>query len=106
MAYGIIGFIIFLVKGIILTEVLTNAVREWKIFDPIRNPLKRISFFRELLDCFECTSVWVAFFVIVYLTRFEWTPFTYALIIHRFACFIKLVYNILDAYRAVKEKEV
>ena len=99
--------IIFGLKGLILTEVLTNATRTWGIFESPRSFLKaRSSFLRGLLDCFDCTSIWVAFFTVSYLLYFEWPLFTYALIFHWFARFTSTIYNYLDASRAVKEKEV
>jgi len=98
---------IFLLKGLILTEVLTNALRSWGIFDPYRNKLKSKSLFlQRLLDCFECTSVWAGFFVVSYLLFFEWEPFTFALIFHRLACFLHLGYEFLDASRSVKEGQI
>lgn len=99
--------IIFICKGLILTEVLTNATRTWGIFESPRSFLKsRSSFLRRLLDCFDCTSIWVAFFTISYLLYFEFPLFTYALIFHWFARFSHSLYDFLDASRAVKEKEV
>jgi hypothetical protein len=98
--------IVFILKGIILTEVLTNALRSWGIFDLIRNKVKQISFFHRLLDCFECTSVWVGFFVVCYLLLFEVTIITYALILHRLACFLHCVLEWMDATRAKREGEI
>jgi len=101
-----IEWIIFLIKGIILTEVLTNAAREWKIFDRPRNWVKRRSnFFKELLDCFTCQSVWIAFFVVGYLSWFEIPLVTYALIFHRGACFLNSAWENADWARANKEQD-
>jgi len=101
------GIIWFLFKGIILTEVLTNALRSWEIFTPQRKWLKTQSdFLRRLLDCFECTSVWVGVVVIIYLTYFEVPLVTYALVFHRGACFIRNLYDLIDSYRAVKQGEL
>ena len=98
--------IIFILKAAILTEALTNAVKNWGIFEIIRSKIKQINFFNNLLTCFECTSVWVSFFVIAYLMYFEWNYFTYVLIAHRLACFIQVFYQVLDVTRAVKEKQI
>ena len=98
--------LIFIFKGLIITGVLTNAARTWSIFDAPRTTLKRNSFIRNLLDCFECTSVWAAFFTFFYLTSFEWAPFTYALIFHRLACILHEGYCLLEAVRSKKEGEL
>ncbi len=97
---------VFLFKGIILTEVLTNAVRKWGIFNRQREWVKsKSNFFRSLLDCFECTSIWCAFFVVLYLSYFEIIFITYALIFHRTACFINIVWLNFDWSRANKEQD-
>jgi len=98
-------WIIFFIKGIILTEVVTNAAREWKIFDRPRNWVKRSWFFKELLDCFTCTSVWGGGFVVLYLSYFEVSLVTYALIFHRGACFINIAWLNADWTRANKEQD-
>ena len=98
-------WIIFFIKGIILTEVITNVVREWKIFDRPRNWVKRSWFFKELLDCFTCTSVWGGGFVVLYLSYFEVSLVTYALIFHRGACFINIAWLNADWTRANKEQD-
>lgn len=98
--------IVFVLKGIILTEVLTNVAREWKIFDRPRNWLKgRSWFFKELLDCFTCSSVWSAVFVVSYLYWFEIPLVTYALIFHRGACFINIAWLNADWARANREQD-
>jgi len=98
-------WIIFFIKGIILTEVLTNAAREWKIFDRPRNWIKGCEFFKELLDCFTCTSVWCGAFVVFYLSWFEIPVFTYILIFHRGACFLNSAWENADWTRANKEQD-
>jgi len=99
--------IIFWAKAVILTEVFCNAARSWGIFDNIRSTITtKVDFFRRLLECFECTSVWAATFTIFYLTFFEVELFTYILIAHRLACFLHLGFEYGDAARAVKEKEI
>ena len=101
-----IEWIIFFIKGIILTEVLTNATREWKIFDRPRNWVKgRSWFFKELLDCFTCQSVHSGFFVAAYLLWFEIPLVTFALIFHRAACFINIAWQNFDWTRANKEQD-
>ena len=99
------GTIWFIIKGIILTEVLTNAAREWKIFDVSRKWIKKVNFFKELLDCFACVSVWVGVLVVSYLSWFEIPLVTYALIFHRAACFINIAWLNLDWARANKEQD-
>jgi len=99
-------WIIFFIKGIILTEVATNVAREWKIFDRTRNWLKgRSWFFKELLACFTCVSVHCGFIVAAYLFWFEVPLVTYALIFHRAACFINIGWLNADAARANKEQD-
>lgn len=99
--------IIWLGKAIILTETLANAARSWGIFDALRDKLKnRVPFIRRLLDCFECTSVWAAIFVLLYLMYFEVLVLTYVLIFSRLACFLHVAWDYADAARAVKEKEI
>jgi hypothetical protein len=95
-----------ILTGVILTEVLTRAVRTWGIFDSIRRRVKKLDFFRRLLDCFECTSVWIGAGVVAYLLYFEFKPFTYLLIFCSLARWLNVVYEYLDASRAVKEGEL
>jgi hypothetical protein len=98
--------IIFLLKGIILTTVLTRAVREWGIFDKPREWIKsKSNYIRRLLDCYECSAFWVAFFVIFYLFYFEWYIFTYALIFQWVACWAQIFYEVVDAERANREQD-
>lgn len=97
----------FILKGLILTEVFSNAARTWGIFDRPRTSLKsRFSFLARLLDCFDCTSIWAAFFSVAYLLYFEYPLFTYALLFHWFARISHNLYDLLDAHRAVKEKQI
>ena len=99
--------IIFILKGIILTEILTRAARSWGIFQKPRDFLKRKSgFFRKLLDCFECTSVWVGAFVVTYLVYFELNFITWALLFAALARYLHTFYEWLDAARSVKEGEI
>jgi hypothetical protein len=98
--------IILLLKGIILTEGLTAAARSWGIFDTPRRRVKKSPFFRRLLDCCECTSVWAAAFVALYLIYFEVYILTYILIFARLALYIHTIYDWLDACRAVKEGQI
>jgi hypothetical protein len=94
----------FFLKAAILTEVLTNAVRSWGIFDRLRAWVKcRSNFLRRLLDCFECTSIWVGTFVACYLMFFEITILSYLLIFSGLARYIHTAYDLLDAKRAVEE---
>lgn len=103
MAFGIL----FILKGLILTEVLTNAIRTWGIFDNQRDWVKAQSnFLRRLLDCFECTAVWAGFLVIIYLRYFDFYFVTWALIFHRLACFLNIAWLNFDAARANKEQDL
>ena|SRR3990170_4542326 len=95
----------FILKGVILTEVLTNAARSWEIFKHQREWVKKNGFFSRLLDCFECTSVWAGVFIFCYLTYFEFPVFTWAIIFHRAACFINQAWLHLDWSRANKEQD-
>ena len=95
-----------IIKGIILTEALSTALKDWKIFDTPRIKLQsKYSFFRDLFSCFQCISVWVAFFIICYLLYFEWPIFTWAIIFHRAATFIQNAWLILDWKRANAERD-
>ena len=99
--------VFILIKGIILTDVLARALKEWGIFDGPRNWVKaKSSFARKLLSCYECVSVWSSIFVILYLLYFEVPPITYALCFHRLACFLHVGWEISDAIRAKKEGEI
>lgn len=99
--------IVWLLKAVILTEGLTTAARSWGVFDKPRSRVKMASpFFRRLLDCFECTSVWAAAFVFLYLVYFEWDFLTYTLLFARISLYLRTVYELLDASRAVKEGQI
>lgn len=98
--------IVFILKGIILTECLTRATRSWGIFDKPRSHAKKILFFRRLLDCFECTSVWVGAFVVCYLVYFELNFITWTLLFATLARYLHAFYEWLDASRSVKEGEI
>ncbi len=96
----------FILKGIILTEVLTRAARTWGVFGSLRSIVVRINFIRKLLACFECTSVWAGAFIVLYLLYFEVEPITYLLIFCSLARWLNVVYEFIDASRAVKEGEI
>ncbi len=99
--------IIWLVKGIILTCVLTNAMHRWGIFNPLRAFLKtRSTIFCRLLSCYECCSVWAAFLVFSYLFFLDTSLITYPLIFQWVATNLRILLDLLDAKRAVKEKEI
>jgi len=100
------GVVWFIIKGIILTDVLARALKDWKIFESPRNWLKqRAEFFNKLFACDECVRVWTALLVIFYLLHFEWSIFTFALIFYRAACFVNIAWLNLDASRANKEQD-
>lgn len=102
-----VASLIMLAKGVILTDVLVNALRSWGIFDKPRKWLRsRSGFIDKLLSCYECTSVWAAGAVVLYLSCFEIRPVTYLILIHRLAMFVHTIYDWLDASRAVKEGEI
>ena len=93
--------IIFIVKGILLTEALTHAVRSWGIFDKIRYCITRRSeFLSQLISCFECSAVWIAATVFIYLTTLEFFPFTCIIIFARLAAISHLAIDAVDAWRA------
>ena len=98
--------ILFICKGVLLTEVLTRAIRTWGIFEDLRQLFTMIDFFKRLLACFECTSIWVASFVTLYLLYFEWPILSYLLIFSALARYLHTGYELLDAARAVKEGEI
>lgn len=90
-----------IIKGIILVEALTHAVRSWGILDPIRSFItSRSHFIERLLQCFECTSVWIAAATVIYITYFEFYFFTYLIIFQRLACYVNIIINLIDARRA------
>ena len=61
-------FLAKLVLAVILTELLTELLVKSVIFRPIREILGQVSnFFKELLSCGYCTSVWVAASVVFIL---------------------------------------
>ena len=96
----------FVLKGVILTEVFTNAAREWGIFNKPRKWLQaRSAFARDLLACGECVTVHCGFWVYLYLSYCEIGLFTWTLIFHRVACFIKVLYLLLDWKRANFEED-
>ena len=98
--------IVFVCKGIILTDVFARALKDWGIFETPRNWVKqRSEFINKLLACNECTRVWTAFFAIFYLLYFEWVIITYALIFQWLACWTQICYEIVDAERANKEQD-
>ena len=76
--------------AILLIEALTNIVSKSEIFKPIRkfffNKNKFFSWIHELLDCPYCTSVWVAWFVVlafIVLDNFYVNLFFYGIMLHR-----------------------
>lgn len=92
---------IIIVKGILLTEALTHAVRSWGIFDDVRSYIVgKSDFSRRLLACFECTSVWIASCVFIYLTFLEFWPFTCIIILSRLATIAHIVVDLVDSLRA------
>lgn len=92
---------IFIIKAILLTEALTHAVRSWEIFEPPRSWLKHRSIFiARLLNCFECSSVWISTLVLCYLAFVEFLPFTLLIIVQRSATLYNIAINYLDALRA------
>ena len=92
---------IFWIKGFLLTEALTHAVRSWGIFDGIRSHVTaRCDFLRRLLACFECTSVWIAAAVFAYLYLLDLWPFTFIIITARLATIAHIGIDLVDASRA------
>ena len=98
--------IIFILKGIILTDVFARVLRDWGIFDKPREWIKsKSNYIRRLLDCYECSAFWVSFFVIFYLLYFEWFILTYALVFQWAARFVQIIYLNLDWKRAHSEQD-
>ena len=97
----------FAIKGILLTEALTHAVRSWGIFDGIRSRIARRSDFAgRLLACFECTSVWIAAGVVAYLYFVDFRPFTLVIIFQRLATIANIAINLVDAQRAAATNRI
>lgn len=93
--------IIFFIKGILLTEALTHAVRSWGILSPLRDSLMRRSeFISRLISCFECTSIWIATAVFLFLYFLDLWPFTFIIIAARLATIFNIGVNLVDALRA------
>jgi hypothetical protein len=93
--------IIFLVKGVLLTEALTHAVRSWGILDPVRTWFTdRSTFLRRLLACFECTSVWIAASVFTFLFFLDIWPIEFIIITARLATIFHIGIDLVDAWRA------
>jgi len=93
---------VFFLKGILLTEALTHAVRSWGILDHIRSKLTlQFDFLRRLLSCFECTAVWVAAGVFTYLYFIDIWPITFIIMIQRLATIIHIGIDLVDTWRAV-----
>lgn len=92
---------LFILKGLLLTEALTHAVRSWGIFDGTRSRITaRCDFLRRLLDCFECTAVWTAAGVFFYLYFLDFPPFDFIIIIARLATIAHIAVDLVDAWRA------
>lgn len=99
--------IIFLGKGVILTEALTHAVRSWGIFDTLRSRITdRSEFARRLLACFECTSVWIAAAVFLYLYFLDFKVLTFIIVFQRLAVIFNIGVNLVDALRASTANKV
>ena len=93
--------IIFLVKGILLTEALAHAVKSWGIFDGMRSYITaRSGLLSRLLACFECVSVWTAAAVFLYLFFLDFWPFTFIIIAARLATIGHIIVDLVDAWRA------
>ena len=93
--------IIFTVKAIILTEASTHALRSWGIFDTQRQWFtSRSAFLSRLLSCYECTAVWTASGVLLYLHFLDFWPLTWLLIISRLATIAHIAVDLVDAWRA------
>ena len=93
--------IIFILKGILLTEALAHAVKSWGIFDGVRSRITARSFFlSRLLACFECVSVWTAAAVFLYLFFLDFWPFTFIIIVARLATIAHIIIDLVDAWRA------
>ncbi len=96
----------FVLKGVILTEVLADAIQEWGIFDKPRAWIKaRSEWARRLLACHICVSFWCGGFVVLYLSYFEVLLITYVFIFQRLSSFVNVIYLILDWKRANAEED-
>jgi hypothetical protein len=92
---------VYIIKGILLTEALTHAVRSWGIFNPVRDRLtRRCDFLRRLLSCFECTAVWSAAGVFAYLYFLDFPAVTFIIIVARLATIGHIIIDLCDAWRA------
>lgn len=94
-------FITKFIFSIILTELFTELIVKSVIFKPVRDRIKSINtWFKELMGCGYCISIWVAFGVVllvqpVYpLTGTTWIdlPLT-AFSVHRLS---NILHNCID----------
>jgi len=93
--------IVFYIKGILLAEALTHAVRSWGVFDGVRSRIvNRCDFLRRLLSCYECSAVWITAAVFTYLYFLDFWPFTFIIITARLATITHIVIDGVDAWRA------
>jgi len=98
---------IFCLKGVLLTEALTHAVRSWGIFNNLRSRITvRSEFVNRLLSCFECTSVWIAALVFIYLYFLDFRFFTFIIVFQRLAVIFNIGINLVDALRAEASNRV
>jgi hypothetical protein len=62
---NIIEFLI----AIVVIEAITNILTKSELFKPVRAFFfERNKWIHDLLDCGYCTSVWIGFFIAIYLT--------------------------------------
>ena len=94
---------LFWLKGLLLTEALAHAVRSWGIFDGVRSRIAaRSVFLQRLFACYECTAVWTAAGVFLYLYFLDFWPLTYIIIVARLATIAHIAIDAVDAWRAAQ----
>jgi hypothetical protein len=92
---------------VVLTEALTELVVKSEIFKPFRNYMSKSAWFKELIHCGYCFSVWVAFWVVLLTqTTYPLVPSTVpgshwldiclmTLVVHRAS---NVLHNVIDKW--------
>jgi hypothetical protein len=84
---------------IVVTEALVELICHARIFDSTRNKIKEINwFFKELLDCPYCLSVWAGLLSAALYSNLDvWPVRIFCIIIafHRLSNVLHLAYKIL-----------
>ena len=85
------------IMTIIAVEALTQLICKAELFDRPREQIKSLGgFFKALLSCPYCVSVWSALLIIGLMIYYEYTFwFILLLVLHRVSNFLHDIYSIL-----------